>query len=246
MMDLSQHIGSFKMLNVDKHASTVTINQFVHNQINVQSFIVSEVGGRLLIIITFKKLVNIDNITIFALAKPNLYEKDHVILQGFLVKQSRYINQARKRWMILKGRYLHSYKKSTDSKPTETFDLSEFNKIKVINNTQFELISKMSKKRLFTAESNNKLLNNFKCWTQSIQSVQNKCSNDYNHISAPKQIHIYKIKNTEIGLNQIESLKSDVSSICPIEKLESGYTINNKFNRTQSIAIYIESNQNNS
>eukprot|EP01084_Bolivina_argentea_P114012 203083_1 len=68
--------------------------------------------------------------------------------------------------------------------------------------------------------------------------------------SAPKDVHVYKMKNVNINFDDIKSLKADKSIVCSTKKLTKGQTISLKrntikFNKVQYLAIYISSNQKN-
>eukprot|EP01084_Bolivina_argentea_P277358 473481_1 len=68
-------------------------------------------------------------------------------------------------------------------------------------------------------------------------------------MSAPKNVHVYKTKNSNKTFDDIKSMKKPDKSIrCTMKKLKKGQKIkfqNNtiKFNKVQHIALYIESNQ---
>ena len=70
--------------------------------------------------------------------------------------------------------------------------------------------------------------------------------------SPPKQIHIYKLRRSNITFDDIDSLIPDKSIECSPTRLEQGQLIklqsNSKikviFNKIQSLCIYIKSNQN--
>eukprot|EP01084_Bolivina_argentea_P074024 134301_1 len=105
---------------------------------------------------------------------------DNLILcEGFLWKQSEYIKKSRKRWIVLKGQCLYSYKQQQiyDS-PTEIFDLSVYDGINYQNTKltlQFELTSTTKKtKRVFIAETNDDMMR----WIINIQKIQDANSSD--------------------------------------------------------------------
>ena len=93
--------------------------------------------------------------------------------QGWLNKKSRMVKQARKRWIVVKGAWLLSYKNTnTKRKPTETFDLRTYSQIKVINETTFELLAKdTSPSRIFIADSSQDVIE----WIKAIGNAQKKC-----------------------------------------------------------------------
>ena len=68
-------------------------------------------------------------------------------------------------------------------------------------------------------------------------------------VSAPKQVHIYKLKNLNVNFDDLNKLKPDKSISCSQKKIVKGQNINlqkntTKFQKTKYLAIYIESNQN--
>eukprot|EP01084_Bolivina_argentea_P050205 92311_1 len=87
---------------------------------------------------------------------------------------------------------------------------------------------------------------------QSIKIFAYDTNNDaQNEISAPKKVHIYKLKNLSKDFSDIHLLKPDKSINCSVKKLAKGQTINLQktsrnaiqFKQLQHLAIYIESNQ---
>ena len=76
--------------------------------------------------------------------------------------------------------------------------------------------------------------------------------NDEEDISSPNQIHIYKLQNLSVNFDDIHTLRPDKSLKCLKKKLTKGQKIklhsnsklSMKFNKIQYLAIYIESNQN--
>eukprot|EP01084_Bolivina_argentea_P211196 359293_1 len=101
--------------------------------------------------------------------------KNEVIMEGYLKKQSAHLKQLRKRWMVLKGQYLYSFKtKETVKDPTETFNLSLFSDVVASSNstsTQFELVSS-KQRRVFVAESAQEMNNWITCIKQCINKIQ--------------------------------------------------------------------------
>eukprot|EP01084_Bolivina_argentea_P050990 93803_1 len=79
-----------------------------------------------------------------------------------------------------------------------------------------------------------------------------KLDDDGIDTSQPKQIHIYKIDGINKSFDDIQSMKSDKSLTCSIKKLSKGQKINLKktsknaikFQKIRFLAIYVESNQN--
>eukprot|EP01083_Nonionella_stella_P150981 481877_1 len=81
-----------------------------------------------------------------------------VIKEGYLQKESLYLNTPRQRWMVLKGHTLYSYKKmQTYDKPTEIIDLLNFDAVLITKTGEFgrfELTSsKTNSKRTFVSSS---------------------------------------------------------------------------------------------
>mmetsp|Transcript_98610 Transcript_98610/g.234897 ORF Transcript_98610/g.234897 Transcript_98610/m.234897 type:complete len:120 (-) Transcript_98610:183-542(-) len=55
-----------------------------------------------------------------------LIHKDDIIMEGFLVKQSKHLKEWRQRWFVLTPQYLCSFKTKGDYRsPTESIRLSE-------------------------------------------------------------------------------------------------------------------------
>ena len=98
-----------------------------------------------------------------------------IIKEGYLYKKSYHSKKYKKRWMVLKGKYLYSYKqKNIYNNETEKFNLSNYNLVKISDSIneppQFELVStKIStlKNRIFIAESYNDMLK----WSQLINKI---------------------------------------------------------------------------
>eukprot|EP01084_Bolivina_argentea_P148536 259657_1 len=76
--------------------------------------------------------------------------------------------------------------------------------------------------------------------------------NDDMDTSPPKQVHIYKLSNLSANFDDMKSIKPDKSIKCSVKKLNKGQVINLqknasnrlKFKKTKYMAIYIETNQN--
>eukprot|EP01084_Bolivina_argentea_P208266 355159_1 len=74
------------------------------------------------------------------------------------------------------------------------------------------------------------------------------------YTSQPKQVHIYKLYNLNVVFDDIKSMKKNKSIKCTAKKMTKGQVINLKrsardalqFKTTKYLAIYIESNQNDS
>lgn len=88
-------------------------------------------------------------------------ENPDVLKEGYLGKESVHLKKVRKRWMVLKGTHLYSYKEmQTYEDPTEVFDLKLYRTAKMCRNGklgQFELISMKQERRVFIASSKNEM-----------------------------------------------------------------------------------------
>eukprot|EP01084_Bolivina_argentea_P255750 430292_1 len=83
---------------------------------------------------------------------------EQIIMEGYLRKQSLHLRTLRRRWVILKGHCLLTYKKAvcSETEPTETIDLTFYNDITVGSNNEFTLIScnvKKHQNRIFAGNS---------------------------------------------------------------------------------------------
>merc|ERR1712154_745336 len=92
--------------------------------------------------------------------------------EGYLEKQSSFWKTYRKRWMVLQGYMLYSFKEEKEyDNPTEIFDLRIYNKAKKSSDGktgQFEL-SSPNDCRIFLASSENEM----KDWIKYIKSASN-------------------------------------------------------------------------
>jgi len=106
---------------------------------------------------------------------------DSVMKSGWLTKKSGRLRKSNKRWIVLTGDSLTTYKSdNTKRKPTERFDLRHWHKIKVIDTTNFELWSQGDKSsRLFTAESSSDLME----WITEIGRVQKKLTLEHGKVN---------------------------------------------------------------
>lgn len=95
-----------------------------------------------------------------------------IAMEGYLHKKSYFLNAQRKRWMVIKGDYLYSYKsQDTNSAPTEIFDLNSFFLAVVATEGdyelgQFELIG-LDDTRVFIAPS----LHEMNDWISHINAI---------------------------------------------------------------------------
>ena len=119
------------------------------------------------------------------------------IIQGYLYKESKTFKTRKRRWMVLRGNQLHSYKndKINKLKPTESFDLAIYHKIKVCSKDRFELLADTDT-RAFIAPNPDVLTE----WIRRIGEVQKKLQNLKTQSQSLKTV----ITQTEI----IEQLKA--------------------------------------
>eukprot|EP01083_Nonionella_stella_P296190 1006297_1 len=90
------------------------------------------------------------------------------IKSGYLIKESAYLNKYKKRWCVLKGTTLISYKSNTVTKPTESFDLLEFTVVDEVSASRFNLACTSStKERQFRAQSRSDMAQ----WLDCIRKV---------------------------------------------------------------------------
>ena len=87
---------------------------------------------------------------------------------------------------------------------------------------------------------------------KSIKIYANTNNDNDNDISVPKTVSIYKLQSLNVNIQDIQSLKPDKSIECSQDKLSKGQLfkfqtkseLSTKFDTVKFIAIYIESNQN--
>eukprot|EP01083_Nonionella_stella_P245614 853512_1 len=92
---------------------------------------------------------------------------DLVVKQGYLYKESKHLKVFRKRYIVLKGYYLHSYKNKHLSKHTDQIDLTSYKHISINSQSlKFELISK-HQSRQFIASSIQDLTE----WIEAIKTI---------------------------------------------------------------------------
>eukprot|EP01084_Bolivina_argentea_P161716 281497_1 len=99
-----------------------------------------------------------------------LNDSRRIMKEGYLRKKSEYLSIPRKRWIILHGMKLYSFKDKDWFYPTETFDLTEYDNIQYSERTKsFKLISTLSgKSRQFIASNIDEMYN----WIKFITSIQ--------------------------------------------------------------------------
>ena len=97
-----------------------------------------------------------------------------VIKSGYLQKKSKTVKRAKKRWIVLTDVTLISFKDdNTKRKPTETFDLRIYCRLKVTNKTEFELLTQADHNkhsRVFIAKTPEELME----WIAVIGDIQKK------------------------------------------------------------------------
>ena len=88
------------------------------------------------------------------------HDEEIIIKSGYLMKQSLHLKQFRKRWMVLKGNVLYSYKAKEDTtQPTEIIylyyikDINEEDSTRNCKPNQFKLVTHSDHIRLFQASS---------------------------------------------------------------------------------------------
>eukprot|EP01083_Nonionella_stella_P169207 573250_1 len=78
--------------------------------------------------------------------------------KGYLQKKSLYLSALRRRWMVLKGDKLYSYKTmQMHQTPTEIIDLNHFDGVSITTNGTFKLLSSSKQTRVFVSSSINEL-----------------------------------------------------------------------------------------
>ena len=115
--------------------------------------------------------------------------------EGYLEKQSSFWKTYRKRWMVLQGYMLYSFKEEKEyDNPTEIFDLRIYNKAKKSTGDgaktgQFEL-SSPNDSRIFLASSENEM----KDWIKYIKLASNSNKKVSIHQYNISEANIIKIK----------------------------------------------------
>eukprot|EP01084_Bolivina_argentea_P166284 288727_1 len=147
---------------------------------------------------------------------------EHIIIEGFLQKKSKYLGIYRKRWMVLTDKYLYSYKKKQIYKsPTEKFNLSNFQDVIKGRNPvlrtwdgSFGLssISATKKSRWFLSGSINEMMH----WVDHI-----KCKLNQDNI----QLH----KNSDINQpNDVDASSRKTSNISDTSTYNIKYILDNE------------------
>ena len=161
--------------------------------------------------------------------------------EGYLDKQSSFWKTYRKRWMVLEGHTLYSFKEEKNyDNPTEIFDLRIYNKAKASSDGktgQFEL-SSPNDSRIFLASSEHEM----KDWIKHIRncaSSNNKSSSNNNKSTKQKaksvQISSSAKKNTKrpsVKTNK-NTASSKVSSSQKKTKTPISSTAKKKTNTTK-------------
>eukprot|EP01083_Nonionella_stella_P212886 768287_1 len=85
----------------------------------------------------------------------NKHHNSHIQIEGWLLKKSRVLKKWRRRWIVLSGNNLYSYKneKGYSSDPTETININDIISIKASDNnknSQYSFDIELDKKLTFT------------------------------------------------------------------------------------------------
>eukprot|EP01084_Bolivina_argentea_P273426 465756_1 len=128
---------------------------------------------------------------------------EQICKSGYLYKQSAHLKQTRKRWIVLVGHHLCSYKNEDMSARTEKFDLYIYDCVKLLNDIttnadhdveqtefQFEISCSSSKKRrIFIGKSEADVID----WFNKIKLKQNSHNVPALSHDKPKQQTVIKI-----------------------------------------------------
>ena len=144
-------------------------------------------------------------------------ENPDVLKEGYLGKESIHLKKVRKRWMVLKGMHLYSYKEMQNYEdPTEIFDLKMYRTAKMCRNGktgQFELISIKQERRVFIASSKNEMNEWMRCIKKVILFCRpyiNKCRAIRSCVSLKRIKNVLKLYLCYTGYNDsiIKYIKS--------------------------------------
>ncbi len=105
-----------------------------------------------------------------------------IIFEGYLQKESIYLNVFRKKWIVLKNdRQMYSYKNENiyDINPTEIIDLKLCKNVKVLNGNKFALIFDKNKQTILVADSQMTMNQ----WIKYIKTIINDKNNCYVNIA---------------------------------------------------------------
>ena len=94
---------------------------------------------------------------------------EKVLKEGYLMKESKHLKQFKKRWLMLKGTALYSYKETNSPpRPSEIFALSVYNSIQLSkdNDKQFILKSKEKQRKFKCKTAEDAML-----WVKYIQQA---------------------------------------------------------------------------
>ena len=183
------------------------------------------------------------------------HEITNITKEGYLEKQSAFWKTYRKRWIVLQGWMLYSFKEEKKySNPTETFDLKIYNKVQICDNEitgQFEILSS-NDNRIFIAPSENEMKDWVKCIINATNpdnaqkpnfiiklndNNDNKNDNDIEQKSKPKSNRINNALMNEIDdviRNRAKSTKLNGNAARP----DSNYW-NQLQTRTESKSLYV-------
>merc|ERR1711971_1482445 len=130
-----------------------------------------------------------------------------LVKEGYLIKQSLYLRQERKRWIVLNHGFMDCYKDNVSLDATEIFDLSKFDDVRPTQNGktgQFELISHETN-RIFIASSTEEM----EKWIVKIKQCM-------------VQSDEHKDTNTKTIMPTIDCSKPDIlSSTCAESDIEN-------------------------
>ena len=154
-------------------------------------------------------------------AKPKrLVSNPCVIKAANLFKESKHLSKTRRRWMVLTGKFLRSYREQQDySHPTEVFDLTLFRTARVCRDAhgrdlaqpqsaspaaahaqsqraRFELISLKQEHRVFVAESRHEMNEWLRCIKRAMlfsRGFSNKCRSVRSCLSLRRLSHVLRL-----------------------------------------------------
>eukprot|EP01084_Bolivina_argentea_P319788 554701_1 len=145
------------------------------------------------------------------------------IKNGYLGKESYYLKQQRKRWIVLNRNYLYSYKDIACTHLTEKIDLSKFDTVQQSENNEFELISKDNNKtykRKFFASTNDICMEWIEVIKDTMQTSKYKKEDSKENIEYANDFHrrkqqFDKNKNIIMNKNKIKlvSIPNNLSNI---------------------------------
>eukprot|EP01084_Bolivina_argentea_P261857 442681_1 len=165
-----------------------------------------------------------------------------IVTEGYLEKKSRHLGSSRKRWCVLRGKWLLTYKQKQIYKdPTEQFDLTIYDQILYPDSPKFILVStiKNMKRREFIAQSYHEMIH----WVDNIQSVYRnlkhikKYPHILHHITA-KETDDMKKEKIERRISQLvyRYIRSNTYNlVIPVEIMSLVDTFCNRFSDEQQL-----------